>query len=310
MTRRGFSLIELIAVVAVTAIVSLVSVNVLITSQIRSSRANVISQVRREGDFVLTESTFPNAMLAMSGRISFSKSARDEMSAIRVIDQSGGSVEVYSASTIGWLLTPVPSSPTRRRPICPARPSKFHGLNFSCRQDPEERGAYIQSSISDRKRQPGRSVIRILLRRKTLPGMSMCGPINKCYTGGMSAQSGQVGIAVLLIMVVLSTIGISIAARSTQDVQSSRQTQEAVQTFAAAEAALEDILSRGSTYLETTTTGEYTGVENANVDYTIAQQTQLSVDLLEGSVAEVNVTGAVNGQQVARSNGVIRPTAP
>lgn len=114
----------------------------------------------------------------------------------------------------------------------------------------------------------------------------------------MRAQSGQVGIAVLLIMVVLSTIGISIAARTTQDIQTSRQTQEAVQTFAAAEAALEDVLSRGQQYLQENTGGVYSGVQNAEVNYTIAPQSELSVELLEGAVAEVDVTGVAAGQQV------------
>jgi Tfp pilus assembly protein PilX len=115
----------------------------------------------------------------------------------------------------------------------------------------------------------------------------------------MRAQSGQVGIAVLLIMVVLSTIGISIAARTTQDIQTSRQSQEAVQTFAAAEAALEDVLSRGETYLQENTGGVYSGVQNAEVNYTIDPQSELSVDLLEGAVAEIDVTGVAAGQQVA-----------
>lgn len=127
---------------------------------------------------------------------------------------------------------------------------------------------------------------------------SMFGHINKCYTEPMTAQSGQVGIAVLLIMVVLSTIGISLAARTTQDIQTSRQTQEAVQTYAAAEAALEDVLSRGQDYLQETASGQYTGVENATVNYSIDPQQELSTELLEGAVAELNVTGATAGQQV------------
>ncbi len=126
----------------------------------------------------------------------------------------------------------------------------------------------------------------------------MCALTNKCYTKRVNSRSGQVGIAVLLIMVVLSTIGISIAARTTQDIQTSRQSQEAVQTFTAAESAVENILSQGQDYLLETSSGQYTDVTNANVAYTITSQTQLNTKLLQGSVAEVNVTGAAAGQQV------------
>lgn len=133
---------------------------------------------------------------------------------------------------------------------------------------------------------------------KNMPETYMSARTNKCYTDSMRSQSGQVGIAVLLIMVVLSTIGISLAARTTQDVQSSRQTQEAVQTFAAAEAALEDVLSRGQQYLQETTAGQYTGVENATVDFSIDARPELSTELLEGAVAEIDVTGSTVGQQV------------
>ena len=114
----------------------------------------------------------------------------------------------------------------------------------------------------------------------------------------MRAQSGQVGIAVLLIMVVLSTIGISIAARSSQDIQSTRQSQEALQTFTAAESAIEDVLTRGEDYLNETTTGQYTGVQNNEVNYTVSQEAELSTPLLEGSVAEVDVSTGTAGQQV------------
>ena len=62
----------------------------------------------------------------------------------------------------------------------------------------------------------------------------------------ISAQSGQIGLIVLLAMVVLATIGISVATRTSQEVRTSRQTQESAQTFEAAESALERILSQPS----------------------------------------------------------------
>lgn len=114
----------------------------------------------------------------------------------------------------------------------------------------------------------------------------------------MTTQSGQVGIAVLLIMVVLSTIGISIATRSSQDIQSSRQNQEASQTFTAAESALENVLSQGQDYLQENQSGQFTGVENATVDYTIEQNESVNTELLQGAVAEIDVTTSQNGDTV------------
>lgn len=115
----------------------------------------------------------------------------------------------------------------------------------------------------------------------------------------MHSQSGQVGIAIILIMVVVSTIGISVAQRSAADVTSSRQSQEASQTFSAAESALEDILSQGETYLEDTDTGTYEDIENVTVNYTIDRANELDTELLEGTVFELDLTGSAAGQQVA-----------
>lgn len=114
----------------------------------------------------------------------------------------------------------------------------------------------------------------------------------------MTTQSGQVGIAVLLIMVVLSTIGISIATRSSQDIQSSRQNQEASQTFTAAESALENVLAQGQQYLQDNQSGQFKGVENATVDYTIQQNGSIKTEILQGAVAEVDVSTSQAGDVV------------
>lgn len=123
---------------------------------------------------------------------------------------------------------------------------------------------------------------------------------SRWYTDAMkaTAQSGQVGIAVLLIMVVLSTIGITLATRTSQDIQSTRQSREATQTFSAAESALEEVLSQGQTYLDSNPSGEYTKVENTTVNYTVDQSEELSTELLQGAVAQIDVTGSSNGDVV------------
>lgn len=125
-------------------------------------------------------------------------------------------------------------------------------------------------------------------------------PTSKCYTESMRAhaQSGQVGIAVLLIMVVLSTIGISLATRTSQDIQSSRQTREATQTFSAAESALEEVLSQGQSYLDNTPSGEYNKVENTTVNYTVGKSEALSTELLQGGVAQIDVSTSSPGNTV------------
>lgn len=110
------------------------------------------------------------------------------------------------------------------------------------------------------------------------------------FSSRSHSQSGQVGIAVVLIMVVLSTIGLSVATRSSSDVRTSRQTQEATQTFSAAEAALEDVLRQGEDFLEVSSGGSYDAIENVSVTYNIEKQSELTTELLEGAVAEVDIS--------------------
>jgi type II secretory pathway pseudopilin PulG len=115
-----------------------------------------------------------------------------------------------------------------------------------------------------------------------------------------SAQPGQVGLIILLVMVVVSTIGLSVASRSTQEVSTVRQSQEAARTFAAAESAVERVLSEA-------TTGSFTfpgDTQNLNysdlapdtsVEVNIAKQYSLNNRVEEGMMLVVDVTGAVTG---------------
>lgn len=143
MKNSGFSLIELITVVAITAIVSLVSVNVLVTSQLRSTRANIISQVRREGDFAMQELTFllRNAKYLVANQ--FQQVCQEGMNAISVIDQNGGRVEVYLddlriASNSGTVITDDPASYLTSPSI------QVESLIFNCQKEPSEQGAFIE----------------------------------------------------------------------------------------------------------------------------------------------------------------------
>lgn len=56
--QAGFSLIELLAVVAISAILSVVTVQLAVSSQLRSSQSDSVSKVRQEGDFLLDQMSF------------------------------------------------------------------------------------------------------------------------------------------------------------------------------------------------------------------------------------------------------------
>jgi len=115
-----------------------------------------------------------------------------------------------------------------------------------------------------------------------------------------TARSGQIGLVILLVMVVVSTIGLSVASRSTQEVTTSRQSQEAAKTFAAAESAIERILSdsEGDIFLfdsdsRSLPMGDL--ATDTTVDVSIDKVYRLETNLKEGVTAEVDVTGAVSG---------------
>lgn len=65
---------------------------------------------------------------------------------------------------------------------------------------------------------------------------------HRIHLSAMRSQSGQVVIMLLLVMVIVLTIGLSIAARSTVDVNISTLNEQSARAFAAAEAGLEEAL--------------------------------------------------------------------
>jgi prepilin-type N-terminal cleavage/methylation domain-containing protein len=56
--RAGFSMIELIAVITIIGMVSVVGVSVLLTSQVRGTRATSVSRVRQQGQYTLSTLSF------------------------------------------------------------------------------------------------------------------------------------------------------------------------------------------------------------------------------------------------------------
>ena len=122
------------------------------------------------------------------------------------------------------------------------------------------------------------------------------------YPHRQHSQSGQVALIILLIMVVVLTIGVSIASRSIMDITLSRQEEQGGRTFQAAESGVEDALSKDlandALFSNDTFSGSLSDVGNADVDYTVARKKTLETRLDEGAAVEVDVTGAIAGNQV------------
>jgi hypothetical protein len=105
-------------------------------------------------------------------------------------------------------------------------------------------------------------------------------------------QSGQIGIIIILIMVVLLTIGLSLASRSTREVILSQQEEESTRVFSAAEAGVEQALTADFTFAGESYAPGPTAIPNTNatVDYTIQKMHVLDMRLTEGQAARVQLT--------------------
>lgn len=109
------------------------------------------------------------------------------------------------------------------------------------------------------------------------------------------SQKGQAGLVVLLMTVVLLTIGIAVAARTTGEVKISRQEEESNRVFNAAEAGAEAALGQGLDFQGNVFSDSLT-IDDADVSFTIEKENVLDTRLFEGVSAQVNVTGVSNGQ--------------
>lgn len=111
------------------------------------------------------------------------------------------------------------------------------------------------------------------------------------YNGNMkrrSSQVGQAGLIVMLVMVVLLTLGISIASRSTLDVSQSTQEAETSRVFDAAEAGIERALD---TDVALTYVAEDYTVDDLSGSYTVSEINELEVALDESQVVAINTDG-------------------
>lgn len=111
-----------------------------------------------------------------------------------------------------------------------------------------------------------------------------------------SHPSGQVAIVILLIMVVLLTVGLSLASRTTQELFLSQQESESARVFNAAEVGLEDALSYD---FDTVGAGGVTlnpdTVTDVNINTSIQPVNTLETQIVEGAAVHLNLQGASSG---------------
>lgn len=112
-------------------------------------------------------------------------------------------------------------------------------------------------------------------------------------------EAGQAGLIVLLLTVVILTIGISVASRSTSDLSLSRQEEESNKAFNAAEAGVEEALTQNLNFSGSTLGPVDVPIDSeVNVDYTIDKVNVLETRLFEGVSGQVDVAGVANGQGI------------
>lgn len=114
----------------------------------------------------------------------------------------------------------------------------------------------------------------------------------------VNPRGGQVGIIILLIVVVMSTIGVSVVSRSSTDVSLSRSAEDANRAFDAAESGAEQALSDSSALDPTDpnpVSGTITSIPNISVDYNVSKLTILDTVVEEGYSASLDVRGVPAG---------------
>lgn len=105
-----------------------------------------------------------------------------------------------------------------------------------------------------------------------------------------SRKSGQVVLIVLLVVVVVLTIGLSLISQSVTDISISKDEQEAIRAFSAAEAGIESALQNIALGFSTVDVDGIT----ANVRVS-NQNNNLDFDLNEGEYLDLNLQGAAVG---------------
>lgn len=115
------------------------------------------------------------------------------------------------------------------------------------------------------------------------------------------SDSGQVGIIILLLTIVMLTIGLSIASRSVTDIRLSRQEEETSRAFDVAEAGIEDALRQNLGDLViagggSVNVGSCPGPGCITADYTVDEFQVLEIEIDEGESVEVNLENFTGAQ--------------
>jgi len=111
-------------------------------------------------------------------------------------------------------------------------------------------------------------------------------------------QSGQIAIVILLIMVVLLTVGLSLASRTTQEVFLSQQEAESTRVFNAAESGIENALSQDFSGISAETELNNVDADNVSVVTIITPQGVLETQVTEGSVVHLDLVGLAGGAPI------------
>lgn len=106
-------------------------------------------------------------------------------------------------------------------------------------------------------------------------------------------QSGQVAVMVVLIVVIMLTVGLSLASRTTRDVRLSQQQAESTKVFNAAETGAEVALAYDfSTVTDTVSLPpESVSIDGVSVETTITPTNTLETIITQGEAMEVDLTG-------------------
>jgi Tfp pilus assembly protein PilX len=141
--------------------------------------------------------------------------------------------------------------------------------------------------------------MRIPTARLTILSTLFAARSSRAQSRGISGQPGQIAVVILLIMAVLLVLGLSLAARTTQEIQLSGQEQDSTRVFNAAETGVEKALSDTTYFSEAESTGSKTIDFNTGdlptgltANVTITPQSGLTTYVNEGASATIQLAGA------------------
>ncbi len=138
-------------------------------------------------------------------------------------------------------------------------------------------------------------------------------PTTAQQSGGVYGHPGQIAVVILLIMAVLLVLGLSLASRTSQEIQLSGQQQDSTRVFNAAETGVEKALSDTTYFSDAESYGSKTVTLDAadlptglTGNITITPQSGLNTYVNEGASATIQLLNA--GQPTLRINWSKRST--